>query len=259
MWHRYVAVGDSFTEGLEDQAPDGRYRGWADRLAERLAAETTDFQYANLAVRGKRLPQIADEQVPQAVALRPDLISIAAGVNDVLRPRFDLARSVAMLETGVAHARGSGADVLLVSFGNPSRRSRALGTITARLAAYRDHLLAVGERYDCIVCDLWQATVFDDDRFWADDRLHLNSTGHRRMAGAAAEAMGLPAEDWRAPLPPVQALTALARLRADASWSAQHLGPWLGRRLTRRSSGDGVLPKRAALAPVDQTPSGLAH
>ena len=54
-WRRYVATGDSFTEGLSDPAGDGdHWRGWADRLAEslaRLAGPDAGFEYANLAIR----------------------------------------------------------------------------------------------------------------------------------------------------------------------------------------------------------------
>lgn len=252
-WQRFVAVGDSFTEGLEDQVvTGGRHLGWADRLAAQLAGTTPDFHYANLAIRGQKLPQIVGYQVPRAVALQPDLISLAAGVNDVLRPRFDLSRSVALLEAGVATARSGGADVLLVSFGDPSRRSRALGTITARLRDYRVALLAIGQQYDCYVCDLWHETVFDDPRLWAEDRLHLNADGHRRMAGAAAQSLGLPTGDWRAPLAEPATFGVLANARADVTWTTRHLGPWLGRRLLGRSSGDGLQPKRARLLPMDE-------
>ncbi|GAA2905465.1 hypothetical protein GCM10020220_113400 [Nonomuraea rubra] len=75
----FVALGDSFTEGLNDPGPDGHYRGWADRVAERLAADDPSFRYANLAVRGKLLDQIVAEQVPLAVDMAPDLISFCAG------------------------------------------------------------------------------------------------------------------------------------------------------------------------------------
>src|SRR5882757_3072610 len=67
----YVAVGDSFTEGMNDRLPDGTFRGWADRLAGMLAAGQPEFQYANLAVRGKMLAEIVDEQVPVALEAQP--------------------------------------------------------------------------------------------------------------------------------------------------------------------------------------------
>ena len=92
VFHRYVAIGDSFTEGVGDPDPErpNGLRGWADRVAEVLAAATPDFGYANLAVRGRKLPAILAEQVEPAVALSPDLVTIHGGGNDVLRPRVDL-------------------------------------------------------------------------------------------------------------------------------------------------------------------------
>ena len=86
----FVALGDSFTEGLDDPRGDQRgYLGWADRFAQLLAAQQPGLRYANLAVRGKLLGQVADEQVPRAIAMAPDLISLAAGGNDLLRLRSD--------------------------------------------------------------------------------------------------------------------------------------------------------------------------
>jgi len=89
IFERYVAIGDSTTEGLDD--PDGRggYRGWANRLAERLAAQQGSVQYANLAVRGLTTRQILEQQLERAAAMRPDLSTVVAGTNDVLRSRFD--------------------------------------------------------------------------------------------------------------------------------------------------------------------------
>lgn len=94
-WSRYVAIGDSFTEGIGDPEPasPGGHRGWADRVAEVLASQAPDFAYANLAVRGRLLQQILDEQVDAALDLHPDLITISAGGNDIIRPGTDPTRS----------------------------------------------------------------------------------------------------------------------------------------------------------------------
>ena len=107
-WNRYVALGDSFTEGIGDPRPHGRERGWADRVAETLAHDSADFEYANLAIRGRRLAGIVEEQVPQAVALRPDLISFAGGVNDALRRNWDLTAMAEILDNGLALLAGTG-------------------------------------------------------------------------------------------------------------------------------------------------------
>jgi len=244
VWSRYVAVGDSFTEGLEDPGTDGRHRGWADRLAEQLAELNPDFQYANLAIRGRRVPAIATEQVPAALELGPDLISIAAGVNDAMRTSWDLPTTAELMETAVGQARARGADVLLVSFGNPSRRSASLRTITRRLAEYREILLAIAHDQQCYMLDFWPETAFDDPRFWAEDRLHLNGLGHERAAAAAMEVLGLGDGSWRAHLEPGDTMSRAQVLRGHARWTGKHLAPWIGRRVTGRSSGDDVNPKR---------------
>ncbi|MGA0979376.1 MAG: SGNH/GDSL hydrolase family protein, partial [Candidatus Nanopelagicales bacterium] len=118
MWTRYVALGDSFTEGLMDEVgPDGRHVGWADRVAATMARTSPDLQYANLAVRGRLISQVAAEQVPVACDLKPDLVTFAAGVNDALRRSYDVHACATHLENSVSALRGTGADVVLFAFG----------------------------------------------------------------------------------------------------------------------------------------------
>lgn len=97
----FVAIGDSFTEGMSDLLPDGSYRGWADLLATRLAAREPGFRYANLAVRGKLIGQIAEDQVPVAAAMGADVVTLVGGLNDALRPKVDMGRVRDHLESAV--------------------------------------------------------------------------------------------------------------------------------------------------------------
>ena len=98
----YAAIGDSFTEGMGDERPDGTPRGWADLVAAALAhAAGEPIGYANLAIRGRLLAPILDEQLPAATALRPQLLSINGGGNDILRPRV----SIAAVASGVERSR----------------------------------------------------------------------------------------------------------------------------------------------------------
>lgn len=134
-WRSYVAVGDSFTEGMDDAYPDGSYRGWADLVATRLAAEAgPDFGYANLAIRGRLFPNVVAEQVPSALAMKPDLISFAAGGNDVLRRSFDPDSFVPRFDSVVQRLRSGGSDVVLFRFAD----------VMARLPGQR--LVAPGSR-----------------------------------------------------------------------------------------------------------------
>ena len=247
-YRSYAALGDSFTEGMDDPAPDGTYRGWADRLAGHLARANPPLHYANLAVRGKLLAEVVTEQVEPAVGLRPDLVTVAAGGNDLIRPSGDADRLTGLFEDAVRRLRATGAEVLVVTgFPPPFPLLRRMHT---RVALYNAHLRAIADRQGCHLVDLWAMPPLHDPRAWSIDRLHLSTDGHRRIALRAAEVLGLPvAEDWREPLPPADPVDWATQRREDLRWTREHLLPWVGRRLRGRSSGDGVLPKRPELAP----------
>ena len=257
----YVALGDSFTEGLDDlTAADGGYRGWADRFAERLADLQPGLRYANLAVRGKVLREVADEQVPLAIAMRPDLVSIAAGGNDMLRPGADPDLLAESFDAMILTLQQAGLPVLMFTGFDP--RFPVLRLIRGKVAAFNMHLRAIAGRHGCSLVDLWSMPVLRDPRAWSADRLHLTPDGHHRVALRACEAMGVPVEeDWREPWPPLDrlprspALGWLSARRMDARWARVHAAPWLGRRIRGRSSGDGIEPKRPHLLPLAEAPS----
>ena len=252
----FVALGDSFTEGLDDpRADQGGYRGWADRFAEMLAAQQPGLRYANLAVRGKVVRQVAEEQVPQAIAMSPDLVSVAAGGNDLLRLRADpdvLARS---FDDVIRTLLMAGCQVLIFTGFDP--RFPVLRLIRGRVAAYNMHLHAIAERHGCHVVDLWGMGVLRDPRAWSADRLHLTPDAHRRVALRACEVMGVGVgEDWREPWPATEDITASGRRawldarRMDLRWARVHAAPWVARRVRGISSGDNIDPKRPELLPL---------
>lgn len=251
-WRTYVALGDSFTEGVGDPDPvTGAERGWADRVAAALAAQTVGFRYANLAVRGMLLGPILASQVPAAVAMEPDLVSLCAAGNDLLRPGADPDALAQRFEDAVAALRATGADVVLFT-GFDTRETPLLSLIGRRLAAMNSHLRGIAQRQDAYLVDLWAMEPLADPRARTDDRLHLNADGHARVADRTCEVLGLPAAgDWRRPWPPAPPTTWLDRRRGDAHWAREHLVPWVQRRLEGRSSGDTRQAKRPEPAPVD--------
>ncbi len=245
----FVAVGDSFTEGLNDPGEDGAFRGWADRVAERLAELEPGFRYANLAVRGKLLDQVIADQVPRAIEMRPDLISFCAGGNDLLRPGADPDVLAKKLARAVRDLRATGADVLLFT-GMDTRDTPLIRRLRGRAAVFYLHLRSIADIYGCLVVDQWSMQGLRDWRAWSEDRLHMNAEGHRRVAARVLSVLGVDgADDWRAPWPPRERVTPLVKGREDLRWVRRHLVPWVGRRLRGTSSGDGVLAKRPDLGP----------
>jgi lysophospholipase L1-like esterase len=258
----FVALGDSFTEGLDDQRPDGSgLAGWADRFAQRLDEVSPGLRYANLAVRGKVLGEIAREQVPLAIAMRPDLVSLAGGGNDLLRPRVSPDELARAFDRVVADLRGAGCQVLLFT-GFDTGTFPVLRLIRRKAAIFNMHLRVIAARRNCHLVDLWSMRVLTDAREWSQDRLHMTSDGHRRVALRACEVMGVPVrQDWREPLPPAPVLGTrlgrsagwLAARQVDARWASDHAAPWVSRRLRGISSGDGREPKRPELLPLSNT------
>ena len=254
VWTRYVAIGDSFTEGLSDPDPerDDAFVGWADRLARHLdqAAETEHlpFGYANLAVRGRTLADVVGPQLDAAMSMTPDLVSMVGGGNDLLRPSVDLDGLADRLEEAVVRIRASGADVLLAT---PTDTADAglFKALRGRHAVHAANLFSIAQRHGCSVLNLWGMRSLRDWRMWSEDRIHLTTEGHRRVALAALTALGheTDAADWATPLPPASRGRRADELRGHADWVRSYAGPWVERRVRGTSSGDGRDPKRPEL------------
>lgn len=256
-WSRYVAIGDSFTEGLGDPEPSSPngLRGWADRVAEVLSSIHPDFAYANLAVRGKLVDQISREQIDQALELQPDLVSFCAGGNDVLRPGSDPDEITAKIDRVVTRLRSGGATVLLFTAVDVGFSS-VFKSLRGKVAIYNENLRAIADHHDCIVVDQWGLTELQDSRYWADDRLHLNALGHHTVAMQVLHAMGVPHSLTPLAPPPVPAGSWRKARKEDVVWARTHLVPWVVRRIKRESSGDHISAKRPTAEPFGDAQSG---
>ncbi|NUV61028.1 SGNH/GDSL hydrolase family protein [Streptomyces sp. CAI-85] len=249
---RYVAVGDSQTEGLGDGDDTTGLRGWADRLAETLARHNPGLRYANLAVRGRTAEQTHARQLAPALALRPDLVTVLAGMNDLLRPRFDPDEVDVHLRAMFAAFTGQGALVATLTFPDVARISPLARPLSPRVAALNARVRRSAEEYGVVVAETAGHPVVTDPRLWSQDRLHASPLGHARIAAAVAHALRIPGSDdsWSGPLPTAYpAPRGWRAARTELRWAGTFLGPWLGRRLRGRSSGDGRTARRPELLP----------
>ena len=253
VFARYVAIGDSSTEGLDDPDGLGGYRGWANRLAERVAAsQSSPLLYANLAIRGRSTRQIRDEQFEPALALRPDLVTLFSGTNDLLRPRFDAQAVGNDMEIMQRRLIDAGATVLGFTLPDLSLVLPAARPIAGRVRALNDALRHASAASGAILVDLAKHPVGSDPRLWGEDRLHANSLGHSRIADALAWGLDLPGTDetWSQPFATPWSPSVWERVVAEIRWQRNYFLPWVWRHLRGRSSGDGRGPKRPTLSEV---------
>ncbi|OUC98762.1 SGNH/GDSL hydrolase family protein [Streptosporangium minutum] len=254
VYTRYVALGDSQTEGLGDGDDITGHRGWADRLAEHLARANPDLLYANLAVRGRLAGQIRSEQLAPALALRPDLATVMAGMNDLIRPGCEPAAVAEVLEEMYAALTESGAQVVTVTFPDIGKIAPIARPLQPKVLDLNARIRAAAARHGVTVVDTFAMEFVTDARMWGTDRLHASPAGHARIAAAMAHSLGLPGSDdtWMLPFPPLPPAAAWRMAAAELRWFATFAGPWIGRRLRGRSSGDGRTAKRPELTPWAQ-------
>lgn len=252
QYERFIALGDSCTEGLHDPYPGSKqYRGWADLAAAALATAGPRFRYANLGVRGRRLDQIIVEQIPTALDLQPDLVALFGGANDVMTRHFRPEIVAQRVDAAIRILTRSVPLVVVFTLSDVSSRIPGVLRVRPRIDALNEAIRTAAERYNAKLVDLADEDVHDL-RYFGPDRLHLSEPGHRRLAAHLLTRLGVSCDpDWLAPLPgePLQ-----PGLRGHARWMWQEVVPVAVTRTRNwfvgRSPGDGFAPKRPELLPV---------
>jgi lysophospholipase L1-like esterase len=262
-FRRYVAIGDSSTEGLEDPDGQGGYRGWADRLAEHIAnGQDEVLEYANLAIRGYRLSEIRSTQFDDALAMKPDLMTIFGGVNDLLSTYYDFVTMRGDYEAMFGEARSEDITVLTFTVPDPTSYNRLGRRLRDRLFRMNDIIRSAAARYDVLLVDFQAYPIAQDPRLWFADRLHGNELGHARVAAALAWRLGASGfdESWAEPLEEQPARPGPAvSLVGDLDWAVHYLAPWLGKGIRGIPPSRGILPKRPRPTPVARTGSPAAR
>ncbi|ADG77697.1 Lipolytic protein G-D-S-L family OS=Tsukamurella paurometabola (strain ATCC 8368 / DSM / CCUG 35730 / CIP 100753 / JCM 10117 / KCTC 9821 / NBRC 16120 /NCIMB 702349 / NCTC 13040) OX=521096 GN=Tpau_1065 PE=4 SV=1 [Tsukamurella paurometabola] len=247
-YQRYVAIGDSFTEGVGDPDPTGthEYRGWSDRVAEVMAARDPEFGYANLAIRGKKMGQIVDEQLEPALALRPDLVTVYAGANDLIRPQVDIDEVIATYDELIGTLIDAGSTVLMWTAAD-SHGSGIFGALRGRFAIYNELVREIAERRGALLLDYWRMTEYRDLRMWEFDRIHMSEPGHLRMAIEVLDVLGVPHALEKPDLGPAPEISAAEDREIKRKWRRDFAYPWVVRRVRGISTGDGLPPKYPTL------------
>ena len=247
-FNRYIALGDSMTEGMTDDLVNGNFRGWADRIADVMADGNPEFTYMNLAVRGKLIQQVLDDQVSRIapyVTGKDTLVSFHAGANDVMRPNFNPAITLPLYIEAAKKVAETGCTLLLFTVNEqPTKEGRTGEIWKKRFSEFNKVVRYAAEETGAILVDWSIAPFLSDIRFLAIDRLHLNAEGHYRVAQGVLETLGLPYDaKWKIPLPPAEPIALPKRVKSDTRWILTFVIPWIWRRARGKSSGDGRSPK----------------
>ncbi len=232
------------TEGMCDEIVDGQYRGWADRVSDALSKENPNFTYLNLAIRGKLLHQVIDDQIPEAAKFvtGPDtLVSFHAGANDVLRPNYQAEDAFDKYEKGISDLTKTGATVIVFTvIDRVEGNGKTAQLWHERFSAFNVNARQVANKYGAIIIESDNAKWMADLRFLARDRLHLNSDGHWRLSQAVLENLGKESDPkWKIPLAPAAPKSKLRKYLENTIWIIIFVIPWIWRRVRGRSSGDG--------------------
>jgi lysophospholipase L1-like esterase len=257
VFRRFVAIGDSLTEGLGDERFhwDRQHAGWADRLAailhESSASEGVALRYANLAVRSRKIEQVMTTQLEHALDLKPDLVTVMAGGNNLWNSDVDWVRVSALYRDGISRLRDSGATVLVANSINPVH-VRAFSSGRARAERMTEMIEDVAAEMGCGVIDLFRHELLHDVRAWARDRVHFGVGAHSSVANAAAGVLQL---SKRILMPESDVLSDARHSARDlAAWMARDVTPYFVRVARGTTAGDGVVAKRPRLSPIDNHP-----
>jgi lysophospholipase L1-like esterase len=252
QYTRFLVLGDSFSEGMSDEIINGNYRGWADRVADVLAKQSPGFQYANFAIRGKLVKQVLDEQVPLAMPFidgPQTLVSFHAGANDALRPNFDRTVVRTAYIKAVTQLVQTGATILLFTvLEKNGNGGKASAVWEERMSSFNSIVREVAEKFDLMVMDASMDPQSSNPNLLAFDRLHLNPTGHYRVAQAVLARIGAPFDArWKEPIVAPKKKPWILRKAVTFLWFVTFALPWIWRRIRGRSSGDGRSGKYTSL------------
>lgn len=182
MWKHFVAMGDSFTEGIGDEVDGVALQSWVVSFAE---LHETELKYTNLAKRGLISKEIREQQLEEALALQPDLVSLIAGANDILKGRFNRDEYEKDMAFMIDALSKSGASIIIgnlpdftVRLPLPEGKKEA---VKAQLVETNEIIRSLSDKYKCYFIDFWDQSLSQDSSFWSQDLVHPNSRGYKEI------------------------------------------------------------------------------
>jgi lysophospholipase L1-like esterase len=235
---------------MQDEKVNDQYRGWADRVAEALATQTPGFTYLNLAVRGKLVGQVIDDQIPTALKWiegPSTLVSFHAGANDLLRPSYDPNVVLPKYQEAVKVLAATGSQLMVFTAIERVAKSGKMQELwKQRFSTFNKTVRETAAAHNGIVIEATADPDIGSRRFLDKDRLHLNPAGHNRVAqGVLAKIGGPHNPNWRSDLPPLPRHSYFTKVYDDLRWFVTFLIPWISRRIRGVSSGDGRASKHS--------------
>ncbi len=182
MWKRFVAIGDSFTEGIGDEVEGIVLKSWVDHFVQLCV---NDIEYANFAKRGLVTKEIRSQQLEKALTFKPDLVSLIAGANDVLKGRWNLQTYKNDMEFMIDKLSKTGADIMIANLPDFTVRLPLASEKTSnkeQLLEANEVILSLSREYKLHHVDFWNHHVVNENTLWSKDFIHPNSKGYVKVA-----------------------------------------------------------------------------
>ncbi|MFB5249265.1 SGNH/GDSL hydrolase family protein [Bacillus mycoides] len=183
MWKRFVAIGDSFTEGIGDEVEGIALKSWVDHFVQ-LCVD--DLKYANFAKRGLVTKEIRSQQLEKALTFNPDLVSLIAGANDVLKGRWNHHTYKNDMEFMIDTLSKTDADIIIANLPDFTVRlpfsSEKKQVLKEQLLEANEVILSLSREYELHHVDFWNHHLVNDNTLWSTDLIHPNSKGYVKVA-----------------------------------------------------------------------------
>jgi phosphatidylinositol alpha 1,6-mannosyltransferase len=178
-WRHFVALGDSLPVGVGDPVEGIPHIGWTEQAAAIFRKENPDLLFTNLGEAGCKACTVKTNQLPKALELCPDLVSIQVGSNDAVDRAWSAQNYYETLSAIANPLSSLEATLLILTSHNPAGLPRKMGLLARRFKEMIEVMRSVSQEYDAIFVDLTSSKAGSHLDHWSADRWHPNARGYR--------------------------------------------------------------------------------